>query len=599
MKKLILLSLILLTISLTAVQADFTTTSAYSAININDTEDDQIEFAASDKYIVYTNYKQETFSLYLYSIASGETILLDEQTEDKFRPSIDNNSIVWMVAANGKKYINHYSINSATSTVYNMPISGHHDTHPYINDNKISFIRWNLHNGTSNIMIYDIDTASLNAVDSGIDAKQTNQKHYNNTIVWQDKRNGIDEIFVKQIINEEEVVTNLSNNGLNHYFPKISEDNIIWDTKNSVYVKNLNDHTLQIIGDANYANFYSSIDGNNVVYQSKRNSSYDIYLYNLITKSETRLTNSYQNDEAPSIANNILTWRRQNTRGRYDVHYMNIKNALEKIYTKLNFLPITTTEVVISWPQQGDSNYASAMLYRSNTSTSRGMLIGDHLLNNNYTDTNLVSGNNYYYTLSLMDQNGYESTFSDYYKYTASNKKLVKLTNSPTVYLIDQDKSYIISNEDIFYAHNFKWSDITTISQRGLDEYHYSGPLRYPSGTLIKSNNKTVYLLYGEIARPFADEEIFIRAGYKGSQIKNIPILIFNTYTLGEELTLDNFIHPDNTLIKYTYNPNIYLIESNSKRLIPDENTFHEHGFKWANILTIPVYWEYTTGQNL
>jgi beta propeller repeat protein len=599
MKKTLFLAVILLSLCLAPVQADWTMPSANSAININDGSDNQIEFTTSDKYIVYTNYSNDTFTLYLYSIASGETIMLAEQTNDKFQPAIDNDQIVWMVAENGTKFINHYRISTEESTTYFLSRNTYHDTNPYIHDNIITFTRWTLRNGKSNIMSYDIDNDILGGIDSQVNSIQSNQEHFGNTVVWQDKRNDIDEIFIQQEIEDELVISNLSNNGLNHYFPKVFGKNVIWDTKNSVYAKNLDNNTLQIIGNDQYANFYSSISNNNVVYQSSRVGNYDIYLYNLKTQSEIRITNSYQNDESPSISGNILAWRRQNANGQYDIHYTNIKPALEKLYTKLSFSSLSTTDVEITWPITDDANYNNAMLYRSNTNTTIGDLIGNHITDNTYTETNLVPGTTYYYTLTLIDENGYESTTHEQYPYTSSNKLLAKLANSPSVYLIDHDEFYAIGNEDIFLAHGFQWPDINTISQRGLDQYHYAGALKYPSSTLIKGNNATVYLTYNNVARPFAGEEIFIRAGYNWNNIKTIPQYVLNTYEFCDELTIDNFIHSDNTLIKYTYNPNVYLIENGNKRLITSETVFNQYGFSWNDILTIPVYWEYQSGPNL
>jgi len=598
MKKILLILSILFIVGISASQASLLSLNAMSAININSGYNDQIEFTASDQYIVYTEYADNNFSLYLYSISSGESKLLVEKNEDRFRPSIDSKDIVWTIAKNGKKYINHYNIDTEENSVYAMS-SNYHDTNPFIQNSSITFTRWNLRNGDSTIMLYNINDGTLKTVDGEVNSKQTNQRHYNNTIVWQDQRNGIDEIFIKQIIDDKEEVSNLSNNGLNHYFPKISGDNVIWDTKNAVYAKNLTDKSLQVIGSNSYANFYSSIEGNNVVYQSKRNGSYDIYLYNLKTKSETKLTNSYQNDESPSIKGNVVTWRRQNNNGRYDVHYMSIKPALEELYTKLNFKPTTSLEVKISWPNHEDGNYVSARLYRSNTSSIKGDIIKNNLITNNYLDTNLAANKNYYYTLTLIDVNGYESNSSEQFKYTPNSQQLVKLSNSSTVYLVDQDSYYMISSEDIFNAHDYKWSDIHTITQRELDSHHYNGPLKYPTGTLLHAYDNSVYLVYEDNIRPFASEEVFLRAGYKWSQVKQISQTMFNIYNIGEELTIDNFIHPNNTLIKYTYNPDVYLIENNTKRLITDEASFIQHGYQWNKVMTIPVYWEYPTGPNL
>ncbi len=597
-KTTILLSLLLLTAGLVPARASWVMPNPETAVNINSGINNQIEFAATDQYIVYTEYGNNTFSLYLYSLASGEKTLLVEQTGDKFEPTIEADKIVWVTNDNGKKYLTLYNISDQTSQKITSPASYQHDTHPFIQDNKVSFIRWQLKSNTSQAILYDLGTKQLTYADGVKSPQQTNQKHFGQTIVWQDGRNNLAEIFLRDLSSEENASVNLSNNGLNHYFPKVSGENVIWDTKNSVYAKNIATTSLQIIGSESYANFYSSISGNNVVYQSNRSNNYDIYLYNLQTKSEIRITTSASNDESPSLYNDVLTWRRQNNDGNYDIYYLNIRPAIAKLYAELYFSTLAASTVEISWTNLS-SDYVSANLYRSRIYGLTGSLLADHLTANEFIDTNLEPGQNYYYTLRLIDVAGQESSWSEQYHYTAGEKQLVKLNQSPTVYLIDGDQSYIIGNADIFLAYNFDWADIKTISAAQLDRYDYAGPLTYPSGSLLKGAGPTVYLVYDKTIRPFADEEIFKRAGYNWKQIKTVSVDHLRLYELGEELTPDNFYHPDGTLIKYTYDPRVYLVDNGTKRLIADENMFNQYGFDWNQVITVPTYWQYPSGSNL
>jgi len=107
--------------------------------------------------------------------------------------------------------------------------------------------------------------------------------------------------------------------------------------------------------------------------------------------------------------------------------------------------------------------------------------------------------------------------------------------------LIDYDQTWLISNANIFTAHNFKWTDITTISKAELDQYHYSGPLKYPEKSLIQSNGTTVYLVENGEIRPFSNEATFKKGGFKWSQIHYVSQNHLRLYEVGETLILEDF----------------------------------------------------------
>ncbi len=101
------------------------------------------------------------------------------------------------------------------------------------------------------------------------------------------------------------------------YYPKIYGDKIVWqDNRNGewdIYMYNISSGIETRITLHTAPQEYPDIYGDKIVWQDNRNGNGDIYMYDLTTKQETRITSSPTFDSRPSIYDNIIVWMSANT----------------------------------------------------------------------------------------------------------------------------------------------------------------------------------------------------------------------------------------------------------------------------------------------
>ncbi|MCR4280568.1 MAG: hypothetical protein NUV82_04050 [Candidatus Komeilibacteria bacterium] len=595
-----IIGLLLLTVGVaffaaSAVRTADIPTAPSTAININNDSADQVEFDITDGYIVYTELSDGKYSLYLYNMESGDKEKIAEQY-DIFQPSIDDREIVWVDAYHSKR-LRLYNINSGESYL----LAGHNpwnvDLNPHLEDGLVSFTRWDFYTNGSAIMAYDIVNQKFNGLNNMLTKKQTNQWHVGQTIVWQENVNDHEKIFIYNVADDtrkEDIWTV----GQDRYFPKIHNNHLIWDSLNAVYVKNIETEVVKEIRGSNYANYNSDINGDNVIYQSQRNGNTDIYLYNLSGDEEINVSLDAATDKNARFSKEYIAWQREGAGGRNDIVYVKTAPLLEKLYTSISFALQTDKNLRLTWPKLQSDKYDYFILYRSTLPGERGDVAADGLTTNEYLDKTLLDGITYYYTLTLV-KGGEEIDAGHQFSFRMPSHWLVKTANSSTVYVLDRDNSYSLINADIFRAHGFEWKDISLVSRSYLDSFRYGGPLSYPSGTLLKGDTPTVYVVDGAEIHPFINAGLFIQAGYAWSDIRHAPATVLQIHTSSHTYTLENFVHPDGTLFKYANSPDIYLLQDGKKRLIGDDETFRRYGFDRDKILVIPTYWTYDSGPNL
>ena len=73
---------------------------------------------------------------------------------------------------------------------------------------------------------------------------------------------------------------------------------------------------------------YSDIYGNRIVWQDFRNGNYDIYMYDLSTSRETRITANESNQTYPAIYGDRIVWQ-DDRNGQYDIFMCNISTSEE------------------------------------------------------------------------------------------------------------------------------------------------------------------------------------------------------------------------------------------------------------------------------
>ena len=196
---------------------------------------------------------------------------------------------------------------------------------------------------------------------------------YDDRIVWEDERNGNDDLYLYNISMSTE--TQITNNEFQHSNPVIYGDRIVWLQPPHIYIYNLSNSTESYIntsiamgkpdiyGDRvvwedyrsqkNKSDIYMyniptstesqittnesyqdrpAIQGDRIVWEDLRNGNWDIYMYDLSTSKETQITSNASDQVDPAIYGNIIVWV-DNRNGNSDIYMYNLSNSTESTVT--------------------------------------------------------------------------------------------------------------------------------------------------------------------------------------------------------------------------------------------------------------------------
>ncbi len=107
----------------------------------------------------------------------------------------------------------------------------------------------------------------------------------------------------------------------------------------------------------------------------------------------------------------------------------------------------------------------------------------------------------------------------------------------------------------------------------------------YSNGSLIKGNTPEVYLISNSLKRWITDEKTFNGLQFDWQKINIVSDEILKQYPTGQAIKSASS-YPDDVLLKGS-SPKVFLIKSNQKRWIPNEDTFLALDLKWENIMVI------------
>lgn len=98
--------------------------------------------------------------------------------------------------------------------------------------------------------------------------------------------------------------------------------------KGEIYLYDLVKKTEKRLGRGQGPQGFAAISGDTVVWKDERNDYGDIYLYNLSSEKETRITPNRSSQWAPSVAGDLIVWedeRNVDVMPNWDIYQYNIR----------------------------------------------------------------------------------------------------------------------------------------------------------------------------------------------------------------------------------------------------------------------------------
>jgi hypothetical protein len=106
---------------------------------------------------------------------------------------------------------------------------------------------------------------------------------------------------------------------------------------------------------------------------------------------------------------------------------------------------------------------------------------------------------------------------------------LVKASESPTVYYVENSKKYALQDE-VFLKVYFTRRPIVSVPQITIDTYGDAGVYKFKDGELVKGTGPDVFVIENGELRSIPSEEVFLSLGWKWGNIISIPDRVLLTY---------------------------------------------------------------------
>lgn len=164
--------------------------------------------------------------------------------------------------------------------------------------------------------------------------------------------------------------------------------------------------------------------------------------------------------------------------------------------------------------------------------------------------------------------------------------KLVKDINSSSIYLVIGGVKKPIVSAKAFESYGYNWDDVIeadiSVIPVGSELSGKPSPRKLVKG----SSEKVYYLSPSGAKRLIISDLVFYALNYSWQDVITISDVQLAAYPDGDDI-FSTSKHPDGTLVKYQNRSAVYLIVDGKKQWIASEQAFNEQGFDWGDIIEI------------
>jgi len=167
-----------------------------------------------------------------------------------------------------------------------------------------------LHTTTADVTVTVGDWLRTTPVDPNPTAAQLHPRISATTVVWQDQRNSVWDIYYRELT--AGAATRLTTGTVDHQWPAIDGTIIVWqDYRNGkwdIYGYDLTSRQEFTVAAGPGSKERPAISGDWIAWQDNRNGNWDIYTYNRLTQETIRVTSHERDQIHPALSGNNLVW---------------------------------------------------------------------------------------------------------------------------------------------------------------------------------------------------------------------------------------------------------------------------------------------------
>lgn len=253
---------------------------------------------------------------------------LSSDPSEQIEPKISGSRIVWTDRRNGSSDVYLYDL--MTEGERRITTDPATQASPAISGDRIVWS--DNRNGTfADLYLYDLATNMERALITDVGLSQQAPNIWNHLVVWTNiPRNGINSIGLYDFMTDASRVLMTGAGGAD-----IADNRVVWTDgrheSEDIYLYDLVTGTEQRLTSDVRTQRNPAVSGASIVWEDERNGNTDIYLYDLTTNTERRLTSDRATQRNPAISGRYVVWE-DNRSGDWDIYlYDLVANTEQQI----------------------------------------------------------------------------------------------------------------------------------------------------------------------------------------------------------------------------------------------------------------------------